>query len=341
VSTLELDADEILRRAPRQLFPGDEAAVKSAFKRMAHKWHPDHCGGHPRAAEVFDHLRKARDAALGKTTERRLVLTRKRAGDKFALDYVLSGRCDAGTHYVGVSTVSYLIDSSLEDLCLPAINMKWEFHNDKMKGEMTKYLPNRVKWEDTTEGIFLAYRRNPDQILLSHLLEWERQRGRTPDYQHVMWMISSLLNTCCYLEVTKTAHCGIVPEYLLVSPEQHSVALTGPPLYATPRGMRPKAVPQAVLQAFPRMRSPDYKVTDSKVDLTMVRQLALGALGHNNMAVLARDTALPEGLRKWLSSPAPESAIEDYKAWEKARGKRSFHHYEATAAEMHAALGAL
>lgn len=341
MTVLELDAESILTRAPRQLFPGSPEEVRSAFKRLAVKWHPDHNRTDPRAATVFNHLRKARDAALGKTSEQQLILTRKRAGDKFALDYISSGKSETGQWFVGASTVSYLVDPALEDLCLPAVSMKWEFYNDQMKNEMTKYLPNRVKWEDTTSGLFLSYRRTPDQLLLSQLLQWEKVRGGTglPDSRHVMWMISSLLNTCCYLEVTKTSHCALIPEYLLVSPEEHSVALTGPPLYATPWGQRPKAVPSAVLEAFPRLRAPDFKVTDSKLDLTMVRWLAMRALGHNNMAMLARDTSLREDMRKWVTSPAPTSAIKDYTVWEKARGKRTFTPYDATASEMLSALG--
>ncbi len=205
---------------------------------------------------------------------------------------------------------------------------------------MTKYLPRRNRFETTTDGTLLVYKRNSDQILMSDLLSWEGRQAAAIDYRHVMWMISSLLNTCCYLEIQKTAHCALLPHYMLVSPDMHSVALTGPPLYATPYGTRPKAVPQAVLDAYPRLRNPGTTVDDSRIDLLMVRRLALQALGVKNTALLARDTRLPEGMRKWLASPAPKSALKDYAAWENARGKRAFTPYGTTASEMYVALAA-
>jgi hypothetical protein len=337
-------ATEILAKRPSQLFPGDEAAVKRAFRVLAGAWHPDHCKD-PQAPNVFQHLLRSRDAALrGEEGLERLVLTRKAPasgeGTQFALSYMHAGKCDAGQHYVSYSAISYLVSPDLDDLCKPAVELKWSFADSKMQTEMTKYLPARVKYEHTTQGTFLAYRRNSDQILLSDLLAWHTRTGQPMDYRHVMWIISSLLNTCCYLEIQQVAHCGLVPEYLLVSPDMHTVALTGPPLYATPFNTRPKAVPQAVLAAFPRMRSPDFKVDGSRVDLTMVRQLAMRALNRNNVATLKADKTLHAGLRDWLCSAAPRSALADYAAWEKLRGKRDFAKYLATAEQMYVALAA-
>ncbi len=336
-----MTGEAILAQRPSQLFPGDAAAVKRRFHELAKEWHPDHRHGED-AAKVFQHLLRCRDAALrGEEGLERVTFTRAREGTKFALDYLHAGTCDAGKHYVSYSAVSYLVRPELADLCGPAINLRWEFADTKMATEMTKYLPDRVKHEETTEGAFLAYRRSSDQILLSDLLRWEQARGATGmDPRHVMWLISSLLNTCCYLEISKTAHCGLVPEYLLVSPDMHSVALTGPVLYATPYGTRPKAVPQAVLDAFPRLRSPDFKVENSTLDLTMVRRMAMRALGRNNIATLKNDTALHAGLRTWLCSPAPTSALKDYVAWEELRGKRSFTTYDSTAEQMYVKLAA-
>ncbi len=155
-----------------------------------------------------------------------------------------------------------------------------------------------------------------------------------------MWLVSSLLNTLCYLEIQKTSHCALLPHYLLLSPDMHTVALCGPPMYATPFGTRPKAVPQEVLAAYPRLRAPGVKVEDSKLDLTMLRRTAMLAVGLSNPALLARNTTLPEGMRKWLASPAPTSALADYAAWESARGKRNFANYGITASEMYVALAA-
>jgi len=331
------EADVILRQTPAQLFPGDERAVAAKFKKLSLVWHPDLCHD-PRAKDVFQYIVTAKAVALGKSDHNRLILERVRGGGKFSMDYVGHGKSDSGRHFVGTSTVAYLVPDSLRDLCEPAIRMKWVFPDTKMEKEMTKYLPNRVRHEETTDGTFLAYRREPEQMLLSDFIAFQKRRGELIDPRHVSWIISSLLNTCCYLEISRTAHCGLIPEYLLVSPECHSMHLTGPPLYATPWGHRPKAVPRAVLEAFPRMKSPGFKIESSVVDLAMIRKLAMSLLGHASTGAARRDTRLSDGIKSFLCSPAPESALKDYVAWEKARGKRAFTPFGATAREMYDAL---
>lgn len=339
-----MTAEEILAKRPSQLFPGGPAEIKRRFGELVKVWHPDHCRL-PQSEKVFQHILRSRDAALrGEEGLHRAVFTRRRPqarqSGQFALDYASSTDFEAGVIYVSYENVSYLVAKDHEHLCPPALNMRWSFPDRKMEEEMTKYLPRRNRWEEVEQGTLLVYRRNTDQILLSDLLRWEREKnGGRVDPRHVMWMISSLLNTCCYLEIQKTAHCALLPHYLLVSPDMHSVALTGPPMYATPYGTRPKAVPQRVLDLFPRLKTKGVVVENSRLDLTLVRALALETLGLTT-AGLPRATDLHEGLRKWLASPAPDSAVKDYVAWEEARGKRAFTPYGITANEMYVALAA-
>lgn len=124
----------------------------------------------------------------------------------------------------------------------------------------------------------------------------------------------------------------------MISPKEHNISLTGPPLYATPYGMRPKAVPRVVLDIFPRLRTPGQVVSDSRIDLTLVRRIALKALGYTSFARAKLDKTLHPGLREWLCSPAPMVAVDDYINWEKLRGKRAFLPYDATSREIYDAL---
>lgn len=340
-----MDGPKILAARPSQLFPGDAAAVRRKFGELVRAWHPDHCA-RPEAADVFQHIVKCRDAVLrGEEGLQNVTFTRSSPvatgqKPKFRLDYIHAVRTECGTAYVSYDNVSYLVEPPHKAFADQAVAMRWNFPDKRVENEMTKYLPRGNRVEHTTAGTLMVYRRNSDQMLLSDLLAYERKKGNPIPYQHVMWMISSLLNTCCYLEIQKTSHCALLPHYLLVSPDMHSVALTGPPMYATPFGTRPKAVPQEVLSLFPRLRTAGVVVEDSRVDLTLVRSMARQVLGQSNPALLARDTTLPEGLRKWLCSPAPASALKDYVAWEEARGKRTFTPYNSTASEMYAGLAA-
>ena len=339
-----MNAETILASRPSQLFRGAESDIKKKFRELASQWHPDHCRL-PQAEDVFQHILRCRDAALrGEEGLHRVVFERLVSrGDqkpKFALDYVRSFATENGVVYISYDNVSYLITDDKLGLVDPVTRRKWAFPDKKMEVEMTKYLPRSNRVEQTKDGPLLVYKRNSDQILLVDLLAWHKQTGKTMDARHVMWIISSLLNTLCYLEVQKTAHCAILPHYLLVSPDLHTVALTGPVLYATPFGTRPKAVPHKVLALHPRLKAPEAVVENSRLDLLCLRSLTMECLGLTNPALLARDTALHKGLKDWMLSKAPDSAVKDYVAWEKLRGKRAFTAYETTASEMYVALTA-
>lgn len=336
-----MQAQQILKAGPRELFPGGSAEIKNKFKKLAGQWHPDHCTD-PQSSEVFQHILKCRDAALRGDEHVEAYTFRRAAPEEgesaeFKLAYMRARNFEMGKVLVSQTNVSYLVAKDNLGLAEQAQRQRWQFFDKKMEQEMSKYLPRPNRTIATTEGRLMVYRRESDQILLADLLDWEK--GKV-DPRHVMWMVSSLLNTCCYLEVTRTAHCALLPQYLLVSPDMHSVAITGPALYATPWGHRPKAVPSEVLDAYPLLRVKETKVEDSRLDLTLVRRMAMRALGHTNPALLARDSAVKQGLRDWICSPAPKSAVSDYVAWEKLRGNRTFTPYETTASEMYVALSA-
>lgn len=336
-----MQAEEILALTPTRLFPGGLESVKSKFRQLAAAWHPDHCAD-PKAAEVFQHILRCRNAVMAPAEGKlRLQFTRSSpaAGEarQFTLEALHGGTFEAGKIFVSASNVSFLVEKDPLNLVPQAMKRRWQFFDGKMQHEISKYLPQYNKSVETTEGFLTVYRREPDQILLSDLLRWH---GGKLEPAHVMWVISSLLNLCSYFEVAKVAHCAILPHYVLLNLEQHRASLTGPPLYATPWGHRPVAVPTEVLRAYPALSVKKTVLSDSRLDMTMVRKLAMNALGHTNPGLLANDRTLHQGLRDWLKTPAPASAVEDYVNWEKLRGKRRFTQYPATASEIYVALAA-
>lgn len=336
-----MQAEEILATTPTRLFPGGPDKVKARFRELAAAWHPDHCAD-PKAAEVFQHILRCRNAVLAAPEGKlRMQFTRTSpaAGEarQFTLEALHGSTFESGKILVSLSNVSYLVERDPLKLVPQAMKRRWEFFDGKMQHEISKYLPQHNKSVETTEGFLTVYRREPDQILLSDLLRWQ---GGKLEPAHVMWVVSSLLNLCSYFEVAKVAHCAILPHYVLLNLEQHRASLTGPPLYATPWGHRPVAVPKEVLGAYPSLAVKSNVVADSRLDLTLVRKLAMNALGHTNPALVANDKNLHPGLRQWLTTPAPASAVEDYVNWEKLRGKRRFTQYPATASEVYVALAA-
>ena len=321
-----LTANQILSRTWRQLFSaGDSALIQREWRDYARIWHPD-VSKDPRAAEVMSHVTAARDRALnGPRLE--FAEFRTKEGKLFTFSYFSRRPWEAGEIFVTESTVVYRVSKDFADLAYEDEKRQWHFQDDRLRDEMTRFLPNRVRIvELSTEGRLMIYRRTKDQVLLGDLLD-RLPAGPVPDV-HAMWMVSAMLNICTYLYLQDQTHFGFTPDVLLVSPEHHSVALTGPCLYLTEIPRRPQAVPSAVLSRWPQLRDKKAKVPYFVADTTEIRSIAMRALGVHDLATLRARDDVNSGLRTFIQSQPNKSTLEDYKNWADLRGKRKFTPYD-------------
>lgn len=323
------NAASILAASPKALFTGDAALINSEFRKYARQWHPDH-NKDEQAAEVMEHLIRSRDRALKKDFGPSIVLERE-DGSKFRMEYLTMRVADGVTVFVGVSSVAYLVNDAINDLVARAVNRKWKFANSDMEKEMIRFLPVFVREIKLKSGRLLVYRRTPDQVLMSDLIAHEKIVS-----PHASWMITRMLNIACYLEYAGVSHLSIAPEFLLVSLEHHGVSLTGPALYITPCGQRPKAAPRRTIEAIPRLKISDT-MAEGRFDLQLIRQTALDLLGDPSGNRIRNDPAIRQETVQWVSSVPAKSAIADYTAWEKSLGERKFVAYPKSARDIYAA----
>jgi hypothetical protein len=323
-------AAEILKASPKALFPGDEAAITSGFRKMARVWHPDYSKD-ARAADVFEHLVKMRDRALKKDFGPSIILTRE-DGTKFRMEYLTSTQGDGVVVFVGVSSVAYLVDQANSDLVDRGLNRKWKFANDDMKKEMSRFLPSFRREIKLSNGRLVVYDRTPDQVLMSDLIAQEKKIVSP----HASWMVTRMLNIACYLEYAQVSHMSIAPEFLLVSLEHHAVSLTGPAMYATDFAVRPKAAPHRTIEAIPSLKDATVKI-DSRIDLALIRQTVLTLLGDPSGNRIRTDPDIRQETVRWVSSAPAKTAIADYTAWEASLGVRKFVKYPKTAQDFYAA----
>lgn len=296
-----------------RVLPGDEDAIRSRFRDLARDWHPDRC--HEREApEVFAHLVRLRDAALGgpKAAVRCFL---GKAGKSFEMSYLKASRFDAGEVLVGRGSVAYLVETDFADLAAtPDATAAPRFANDSMRKEMERFLPSLLRREAVSEGEILVYARTPDQVLLRDLLE----SVGPIEPVHAAWLTSGLLNVACWLSWTGLCHGAISPDVVLVSPKHHSVALTGPALYATAIGGRPVALPERTLSTLPRLALAGQAV-DATVDLDLVRATVREALGDPAGVRISLRKDVPTAFATWLAMPPSKDARQDYASWERAR----------------------
>lgn len=136
------------------------------------------------------------------------------------------------------------------------------------------------------------------------------------------------------------AHGAIGPDTLLVSPEFHSVALTGPFLSARNFGVPAIALPERTLSVCPRYAL-DGTPADIRLDPDLVRQTLRECLGDPAGTRLAADPDFPKPFANWLLMPASKGAQGDFPAWEQARdasfGARRFVQWDLDPAALMAA----
>jgi hypothetical protein len=328
-------AEEILQKLPAELFPGTPRQVREAFKTLAKVWHPDH-NKTAEAGPVFEHIKRCRDYLLTGQGKSITLHTRE---SSLRYSYISEAGIKGCKVLIGATTICYLItDPDLRVRAERVVLYPWKFRDEKQKKEMTRYLPEPNKTLDAREGLLLAFRRRPGDVLLTDLVNYHKARDTRVPPAAIMWMVSGLLNLACYLEVSGVTHCAIREEFVAVNLDEHETRLEGPALFCCKFGLRPELALAETLRDYPLLRTKGTVVRDSRLDLTLIRSLVMRLLGHRTVRQVRDDPEVPAGLAKWLESPPPASAIDDYVAWEALRGKREFHIYGLSARDIYVSL---
>lgn len=311
----EMTADQMLALTPIQariLFPGDEAAVSRRFRALAREWHPDR-NRSANASTVFAHIAELHEAARRVSAPVGMErVFRVRDGRAFRFSHLTSHVTDFGEILVGTRFVAHVVPADLSDLAARADAFRPSFADDGMRVEMERFLPRRHATLDTAEGMVFVETKTPDQVLLRDLL-----RVAPFDPRHAAWMATRLVNIACWLQWSGMVHGAIGPDTLLVSPEFHSVGLTGPFLSARSFGQVPFALPERTLSVCPRYALGDVPA-DVRLDPDLVRQTLRECLGDPAGTRLAADPDFPKPFANWLLTPASKGAQGDFPAWEKA-----------------------
>lgn len=318
------------------LFPSAANGAKRAFRRLATVWHPDVCD-HPRAAEVFAHLVRLRDAGgarvAGSAPSRTL---RTRDGRSLGVSPLSTVPLDAGELLVGRRSLTWVYRTDAADLAEAgaATIAGFRFADDRMRAQMTPFLPTldrRIPLAGGEEALVMA--RHADEVLLADLL---RVKGAVPA-EHAAWVGSGLLNLACWLDWSGLVHGAIAPETVLVSPETHTVRLMGGWGFATRAGSRPTALPGRTLALAPRL-SVRGEVVDARLDLELIRRTLREAFGDPTGGSLLGGGA-PDPVARWLLMPPAPTAREDYAGWLRALeavwGRRRFVRWGLTPADIY------
>jgi hypothetical protein len=338
MDTADIDVLMALRPAQaRVLFPGDRPAISARYKDLAKRWHPDR-NRDPRAADVFARLSELHGIALRivdgvSATQERVFRTRD--GRTFRLRWAVRHETDFGEVLVGERHVAHVVPADLDDLSGRAARWTPQFADASMRSEMERFLPHVTAILDTAEARVFVESKTPDQVLLRDLL-----RAGPVEPRHAAWMTTRLVNLACWLQWAGIAHGALGPDTLLVSPEFHSVAITGPFLCGRSFGRAMDVLPERTLSTAPRYAAAGA-VSDARLDPELVRQTIREVLGDPAGTRLAADPDFPKPFANWLLMPAATGAQDDFPSWEQARdasfGPRRFVRWDFDPAAVMAA----
>lgn len=140
--------------------------------------------------------------------------------------------------------------------------------------------------------------------------------GEIPD-KHLAWMISRLINICCFLKMNGLVHNGINIDNCFVSTDFHSILLLGGWWYTTDEDSAMIGTSKDIYNIMPPLVKAN-KISKSITDIESIK-----AFGRQYIS-----TSAPQAFKNFLSSGTKESSIEESKKWDKALidsyGKRKF-----------------
>lgn len=329
-----LTAEEILEISldrPERLFTIDN--LKEEVRQLNKLWHPD-VSKHPDATIVFQRiqfLKKTAEERIANNTwdgPAKLTFWDKDTTSEFIFRYRRVVDFDIGRMYIGQKHIVYVIDSSNEDLFENGIKtiQDIKYPAKKFEDEFKKQMPNIIRVTHSNIGFVLVLEKTPDLVLLRDLLDYLPNNKMDP--RHMAWIMSTLCNLACFLELNNIAHCGLVPDNIWISPANHYAVLLGGWWYARKEGNKLLALPSNVISILPSSVFSDKKAKLS-FDRMLIKATGLECVGdttHTGSMVLT-DKTIPAGVLNWLRSPSAKSATEEYRNWAKARegfGPRKF-----------------
>jgi hypothetical protein len=317
---LTLGAAEILALAPdepERIFPGDNVGMTRMFRRLARKWHPDRSTD-AKANDVMARLGELRETAekrlaSGNWTEPDTLTLKTTDSRTFRFRYLAKAPFELGMMYIGKENIAWCLRPDYADLADNASRLikSFPYANANMEKEVSRYLPSLRAELKTPDGSALIMPRDPELVRLSDLLDYA---GGRIDSKQVAWIISSLLNTACYLRFAGLTHNDISTETFFVSPRLHYGALLGGWWYGAKAGQPLSALPTRSADLAPR-EVLDGKKGNPRLDQLLIRAIGRELLGDPTGSKLPTLKDVPKPLADWLRLPGPPDPVEDYRNW--------------------------
>ena len=236
------------------------------------------------------------------------------------LKYFRKRDFELGKIYVGKSFVVYELFNKFDkyfDNYESIVSKRLIFKDNKMKEEMSKYLPgilnspfSKVSFRKTkNDSNLIVINKTEDVLNLKDVIDY--YRDIKIDSRSICWMISSMYNLVCYFQYLGLVHNGISDDNYFISPKYHSGLILGGFWYSTDVDSKMIGCKKELFDILPFEAKRD-KVSNFKSDLESIK-----LLGRKLIGCVEKDN-LSDILLDWSNSTVmTNDAIEEYENWGK------------------------
>lgn len=302
------------------IFTNDEAIAKKEYRELSKKFHPD--VNHTKDATlvfsiVSDLYSKAENNFKNNTWEctDRVILSFSNNGKvEIKPSYTIS--FELGIVYFTKEKVIYIVDKSYKkyyDNYKKRVD-SLTYKDDNMKKEFERYFPQKVEEKVLTNGsLCYIINKSQDVVPLQQVIENEQSIS----VEHLAWMVSRLMNICCFNTLSGISHNGISIESLLISPTHHTVLLFGGWWYASKNGEKMIGTNKTIYSIMSNKSKTD-KISATQTDIESIKYLA------RTLPTIQTNKEILD----WSWSGSTDDAFKEFTIWnavlEKAFGKRKF-----------------
>lgn len=296
---------------PERLFSREKHHEE--FLQMAKKWHPDR-NSDPGAGAVFAHITNLRNRAAAKArdnkwTEPNTLILHETSGRTIKFHYKRKHPFELGEMFIGQKVVVFRVPrGNRTNSMLVANGVKHmagvRYPDNRMRAATEILMPHVLRQFTKPEHRTIIIDKSEGTILLRDLLT---HCGGKLEAKHTAWIISSLLSTIAFFELSKLTHNGLSPETVFINPKLHTAHVLGGWWYAAEKGTKLTHLPPfSHPLASPTLRA--KKVADQRLDLECVKEIGRICLGSEDA---------PKQMSRFLKLPSGSSGIAEYEAWGK------------------------
>lgn len=325
---------------PERLFQS-AGTITNEYRQLVMVWHPDR-NKSAEATSVFAHIgllyRAARERiAKGVWNPPGIIEIVGRDGRKFLLRYLARRPFELGEMLIGKEIVTFIVGRTHEDMVIHGLKMigTMRYPNETFRKSLGPHLPTVTRTIETADHWVICMRKDPTEVLLADLIA---HLGGRIEPKHVAWIISSLLNLACFLEVEDMTLNSLTAGTVFVSPQKHAVSLYGGWWYAQRSGKLIRHLPPETFPLASR-RLREHKVASPELDIECIRAIGRACLGDASGGSLRGRPDLPAPFTQFLQLPSSKSALVEYENWPKVLeasfGPRRYHQLNITGEDVY------